>query len=638
RSTDRGRSWQWIRAGFPKTDRHSFSSPIGAVCFDPIRPNIVYAGIGRPRVDKDGCGAIYRSDDTGVTWRRIDCGKLPTNAIISDLEVQPGNSRMVLAATSQGVYRSDDSGASWSSSSEGLPHRYVEELAFAVSASNTVYVTLRCTAQDKETWNGGVYRSDNSGKTWRSAIGKGLSMKVGKGTNQQKLSSNPKEIVVDPRDANVVYVGNRDWVSAGVYKTTDGGQNWICVAYRWRDRSSIDYGWITGWGPSVECLAISPAAPDRLVFGTSGHVFMSDDGGKSWQQRYSRLLDDGRITGTGLEVTCAWDVLPDPVRPARIYFCYMDIGLLISDDNGKTFRRSRDGMKTGENCFGVMVDPQATHTIWAATGWWNHNEGDFCRSDDDGKTWRVVGSPSSGLPNARVTVMALDTKSPVDKRHLIVMSVENGLFESRDGGMSWNSINGDLAGDLVKTVSGMLLDKADPGHLLVAAGPAICETRNGGKNWQSINITTDFGSITHLTADPRNFGILYVTAREKYDQKTKRLYQGGVFRSDDGGKTWRQILQSRFASSLAVSPVDSNVLYVTTTDHPYHDKPIANGLLKSRDGGRTWKKENSGLTVLNLKSVTISPHDPSAVYLGVSGNSVYIGRDGAVRTTAQHGK
>ena len=67
RTTDRGLTWEWIRNGFPKTERYSFSAPIGAVCFDPQQPHIVYAGIGRPRWDKSGAGTIYRSDDTGVT-------------------------------------------------------------------------------------------------------------------------------------------------------------------------------------------------------------------------------------------------------------------------------------------------------------------------------------------------------------------------------------------------------------------------------------------------------------------------------------------------------------------------------------------------------------------------------------------
>ncbi|HWI58929.1 MAG TPA: hypothetical protein VNZ22_17010, partial [Bacillota bacterium] len=67
RTIDQGKSWAWIRQGFPGLERYRFSAPIGAVTFDPLRPHIVYAGMGRPRWDTSGAGAIYRSDDTGVT-------------------------------------------------------------------------------------------------------------------------------------------------------------------------------------------------------------------------------------------------------------------------------------------------------------------------------------------------------------------------------------------------------------------------------------------------------------------------------------------------------------------------------------------------------------------------------------------
>jgi hypothetical protein len=70
RSTDGGQTWQWVRQGFPPLQRYLFSSPVACVCFDPLRPNFVYACIGRPRWAKGGAGAIYRSTDTGQTWQR----------------------------------------------------------------------------------------------------------------------------------------------------------------------------------------------------------------------------------------------------------------------------------------------------------------------------------------------------------------------------------------------------------------------------------------------------------------------------------------------------------------------------------------------------------------------------------------
>jgi photosystem II stability/assembly factor-like uncharacterized protein len=634
RSTDQGRTWQWMREGFPAVQRYGFSAPIGALCFDPQQPRVVYAGVGRPRFSEGGCGAIYRSDDAGLTWREVARGQLPADAIVSDLEVKPDDSRVILAATSRGVFRSADGGRTWRLSSAGLPHLYVEELAFAPSAPHVVYLTLRTTARDAEPWNGGVYRSDDGGLTWQ-ARNAGLPTQVGKRNESPYMTSNCKEIVVDPRDADVVYVGDRAWVSAGVYKSVDGGRHWTRATVHWGQGLNMDYGWLRQWGPSVECLAICPAAPHRLAFGTSGHVFVTENAGRSWQQRYCQVLPDGRFSGNGLEVTCVNDVVPDPVRPDRLYFCYADIGLLISDDRGQTFRRSYQGMRHEGNTFTVVIDPQAPNILWAATGQWASNHGDVCRSDDGGQTWQVVGQPESGLPDGQVKHLLLDLRSPVGKRRLLATVSGYGVYESTDGGTTWRCRNGNLSPEVARNPRGLLLDPADPHHLLLAAGGSVAkgagvyETHDAGSTWQRLGAELNVGEIQSLAADPHRFRTLYLAARELYDRQVTPpvLRPGGVFKSTDGGATWQHILDYHFVLQIAVNPADPNTLYAATTDHPYHDDYRAEGVLKSRDGGLTWRKENTGLSLLNASCLRIDPRRPWLLYLGTGGNSAFLGLD-----------
>ncbi len=644
RTTDKGRTWHWMRNGFPPTQRFSYSAPIGAISFDLQNPNIVYAGIGRPRNaregrDGQGQGAIYKSTDGGISWQRIDGGQLPKDAVISDIEVKPDESNVILAATNKGLFRSDDGGKTWQPSNKGLPHEFIQEIAFALSKPNRVYLTLLTTAREGQTWNGGVYRSDDAGKTWQSCTGN-LPQRVGPELYRQ---SNYGEIIVDPENADVVYVGGRSWWNPGVYKTVDGGRNWQWVTIydgRWLN---MDYGWITFWGCHVECLAISPVEPNRLVFGTSGHLFVTDDGGKTWQQRYCVQFPDGRFHGNGLEVTCVNDIVPDPVRKERVYFCYADIGLLISDDGGKTFWRSHEGMRAGGNCFAVAVDPARPNMIWAATGQWAWNEGYICRSDDGGKTWKVVGEPATGLPSGQVRQIVLDLSSPVSKRRLLVTVNGYGFFESRDGGLSWRIINGNLPTEAAKQPRGILLNLKNPNHIIVACagtpetGAGIYETKDGGKNWHRLNAEPIFANIQCLVSkflpisSPKSpvpdLKTLYVATREFYDPATKRLYLGGVFKSTDGGRTWQRILDYHFVSDIVVHPSKPNIIYAATNDHPYHDDCIAEGVLKSEDGGRTWRKVNIGLSHFNINCIAVNPHDPTTLYAGTGGNSAFVGRD-----------
>jgi hypothetical protein len=90
------------------------------------------------------------------------------------------------------------------------------------------------------------------------------------------------------------------------------------------------------------------------------------------------------------------------------------------------------------------------------------------------------------------------------------------------------------------------------------------------------------------------------------------------------------VLDFRFCSDVAVSPADPRVVYVGTMDHPYHDDCAAEGVLKSTDGGLTWRKESQGLSLLNVSCVAVDPLDPSIIYAGTGGNSVFVGADSAV--------
>lgn len=637
KSTDQGRSWRPKRQGFPPPQRYSYSAPIGAVCFDPHRPKTLYAGIGRPRWRQGGRGQIYKSDDGGETWRLVTPeGTLDSQAIVSDLEVSPDGA-FVLAATDKGLYRSEDGGATWQICRVGLPFSNVQELAIAPSNPGVVYCTVLTTARDDQAWNGGVYRSEDGGRTW-AWRSQGLATQVGKSGEPDPMTSSYKEIVVDPRNEDVVYVGDESWVSAGVYKTTDGGQSWARVTDHATEKKNMDYGWITFWGPSVTCLALCPSRPERVIFGTSGHVFLTNDAGATWQQRYCRQFPEGTFGGTGLEVTCLYDIVPDPADPHRVYFCYADIGLLISDDRGQTFRTSQRGMRDAGNCFTMAFDPADPNRLWAATGQWSWNEGFLCRSLDRGRSWTVVGQPETGLPSGQVWSIAVDPTSPAGNRTLYVTCRGYGVFKSEDDGISWHSISNGLPPTALREPCGLLMDPQNSRHLRLALGgnplqgSGLYETWDGGAFWAKKSEEAPFADLKDLAADPYHFDTLYLCQREKYDRSLDppRLFPGGVFKSTDGGVTWTQIFDDHFPNCIAVSPQDSLILYLGTTDHPYHDGCRGRGVFKSQDGGQTWQQEVQGLSSWNISCLTVDPHEPSRLYAGTGGNGVFIGTDRAV--------
>jgi len=627
KSTDGGKTWLPRRDGFPALERYAFSAPIGALTFDPAHSRVVYAGIGRPRWGNGGAGAIYRSDDAGETWRLCPRGDIPADAIVGGLLVAPDGS-FALAATDKGLFRSEDGGRTWLESDAGLTHKHCGRVAISRSAPEVCYLTIDTLARDQEPFDGGVYKSVDRGRTWVRKSS-GLADRVGPKGGPYQLCSGYREIVISPTDPNTVYVGSTAWVSSGLYKSEDGGERWSATGPV-SDQPGIDYGWICQWGATVECLAISTQRPDTLVIGTSGHAFVTRDGAKTWHQAYCTEYKDGRFAGNGLEVTCLNSITFDPRRKERVYCGYFDIGLLISDDLGKTFRRSAQGMKNAGNTFTVLADPAVPGKLWAGTGEWGANVGDVCRSVDDGRTWTVVGKPETGLPNGQTRTLLLDPASPPSARRLYVTVNGHGVYMSEDGGTSWRAANEGLPEKARGGIAGLVMSPGTAGGKPVLRcllsgktedGSGIYESPDGGASWRKVSTQGIFGDCKQLVADPKSFDTLYVCLRET--QSTP----GGLWRSADGGRTFVQLYDYHFAQCMAVNPRSSSILYLGLTDHPYHDGNVTPGLLVSRDGGKTWQPENTGLTSSHISSITVDPHDPGLIVVGTGGNGMFVGRD-----------
>ena len=634
RSRDGGETWQWLREGFPPVERYSFSAPIGALAVDPQNPLVLYAGIGRPRWGKSGTGTVYRTDDGGDHWHVANPGGrgMDRGAIVRDLLVHPGVGGRVYAATDRGLYRSDDSGASWRRLDHGLPHASIGRVALCRSHPDVMYLTL-ISPPGHSPWQGGVYRSDDGGESWSPRL-TGLAQRVGGPGAPDGMTSNVDRLVVSPDNPDIAYAGDASWVSAGVERTTDGGQSWQKVTDQ--PRAASWYGWIMMWGPSVTGLAMDPRRPDTLYFSTSGQIYRTADAGGHWEVAYTRSAAkpagspesrSGWWQSTGLEVTCLHDVVVHPRDPRRLYLCYFDIGLLQSFDGGQTFARTVEGMHYQGNTFTVAFDPADSNIVYACTGEWGSSHGDVCRSADGGFTWKVVGSPQTGLPDGQTHHILIDPESPAAARRIYVTVDGAGLFCSEDGGATWAARGNGLPR---RELCGLALRPGNPKaiDLLVAGGgsetAAIYRSEDRGVNWRRVGDgipSSEARSFVVCPSDPQRF---YVAARES-SASGGRFFQGGVYASRDGGITWARVLDDRFIEALAVNPADADQIFAGGTDHPYHDECLGRGVLESRDGGHNWESLNTpALTCRCISCLALDPRDPLRLYAGTGGNGVFV--------------
>lgn len=622
RSRDRGRRWQWLREGFPAINEHGWSAPISAISFVPGKPQVVYAAIGDPRGDKHFRSEIYRSLDGGDSWSQIvPAGQLPEKCNITALQIDPRNDQRLLIASSRGVFISADGGASWQESNDGLPaHRRARRMVMAPSNPDVIYLSMRA-GSGETPWQGGVYRSDDGGRSWQARSAGLPDRAAPKASDTVMLTCNVDRLQVDPRDADKVWAGGYAWVNATVYLSRDGGRNWQAVLRNTRDENSnYQPGWINFWGPSVTCLTLSPVKPDRLYFGTSGHVICTDDDGGSWEQRYCRQFDDGRIAGTGLEVTCLHNVMPHPRIADKVFFGYFDIGLLWTEDGGQSFRRSLKGIPGSHqnSCFAMVFDCRDDARAWGVFGsWGGRGSGIMAETRDGGQSWTPLNRENSGLGDDKpgnLTALPGADGGTV----LYLTQASKGLLCSTDGGQSWQPRNAGLP------ETGIRLFAAHP----TTAGKMICIFSAGKDREPAAYLSLDSGQSWAKAGDMpcsdlkrivvASDGVIYVVAR------VSRNHQGGLYASRDDGKTWQKLFANKFAQGLAVDPRNPRRLVIGLVDHPYHDQSTGDGVYLSNDGGGTWQcLNNEKLHNLSAGSIAFDPQRPNKLWVGTGGNGLF---------------
>lgn len=168
--------------------------------------------------------------------------------------------------------------------------------------------------------------------------------------------------------------------------------------------------------------------------------------------------------------------------------------------------------------------------------------------------------------------------------------------------------------------SGRILDFAvnpnNRGHYFVAtAGGGVWKTTNSGTSWTPVFDGEGSYSIGAVALDPKNPSVVWVGTGENNSQRSVG-YGDGVYRSDDGGKNWKNmgLKKSEHVGKILIDPKDSNIVYVAAQG-PLWGPGGDRGLFKTIDGGKTWKNilsvsENTGVT-----DVVMDPSDPNVLYV-----------------------
>jgi hypothetical protein len=203
-------------------------------------------------------------------------------------------------------------------------------------------------------------------------------------------------------------------------------------------------------------------------------------------------------------------------------------------------------------------------------------------------------------------------------------------MKSVDGGRRWLPANDGLTNAVIKSIA---IDAREPATLAVAAQEqflgsrgAVFRTRDGGKSWKQIGGDTLKQRVFSVAFDPSRAGVMYAGTEG-----------GHVYRSLDAGDNWTAIdagglPQDRGGVTEIQQTMHPQPVYVVAPDPKNKDVLYAAtdvGVYRTRDGGATWTAVNNGLIDRRVRAFGVDPKDPQTVYAG-TGDMADLGRSGGV--------
>jgi photosystem II stability/assembly factor-like uncharacterized protein len=217
-----------------------------------------------------------------------------------------------------------------------------------------------------------------------------------------------------------------------------------------------------------------------------------------------------------------------------------------------------------------------------------------------------------------------------DSRTIYVGTATGGIWKSTDGGVTWKPVFDDQN---TSSIGDITIDPSNPEIVWAGTGEAnprnsagvgrgVFKTLDGGKNWQFLGLEKT-EKISRLLLNPKNPDVAYVAAMgTTWGENPER----GVFKTEDGGKTWKKVLyvdEKTGAADLAMDPDNPNRLLAAMWEHRrwpwfFNSGGPGSGLYLSTDGGETWKKltAETGLPEGDLGRIGIvfSQSHPNIVY------------------------
>ncbi|HWO02777.1 MAG TPA: YCF48-related protein [Blastocatellia bacterium] len=655
RSTDGARTWQRLKPGINKR-----GISVDSIVIDPRNPRVVYVGVWP--VGRDQEGGVFKTEDGGDHWKVLEgTSKLS----IRSLTMAPSDSGFLIAGSANddpnlnGVFRSTDAGGSWQRISPigDKEIRNIESAAIDPRNTNVVYIgtwhlpwkTTDGGASWKQTGYkavgmlddsdifgicvdpgnpnqvyvnacSGIYRSNSGGEKWVKIPGIPFSAR------------RTYTLLPHPSEPNTIFAGT----SEGLWRSKDGGKRWMLLT----SKSMV-----------IRSIVVTPDKPKRVLIATDDFGIRISD----------NLGDDFIESNTGFIHRHILAIQADFSERGRILASVFHDGsggsVFVSSDGGESWQPSSQGM-SGRDVFAFYQLPDQSNVIYAGT-----NSGVF-RSNDRGASWSYTGAEpvrkeapakkppapkrrrASGtqpvdryqtVPASKQKVQKKKpaakkpSKPPIKKeplaanfveltrqvdditgfvdaegRHGLLAATMDGLYRTFDETRGWErvSIDGYEPNGRVFSVS---THKDTPLRIFVGTKLGLYTSNDGGQTWEHAERLPNDMYVKAIARDPRDAGLVVLGTNQF------------IYRSTNGGRTWVRRgggLPSGDFTSVVINPTNPDEVMAADYSH--------GGVYRSTDKGYMWERIDAELPTNRVWTLMFDPFDPNRMYAGSFSSGVYV--------------
>lgn len=523
--------------------------------------------------------------------------RLPGQGRVNAIAVDPvDENTWYVGAPAGGIWKSTNAGQDWTPLSDNLPQIGVSGIAIDPNNTDIIYIS---TGDDDagDTVSAGVFKSTDGGLTWNPTA-----------LNPTTTPSSMNEILMDPNNSSTLWVATNN----GVYKTENGGDNYILALP----------------GQNVKDIKIRPDNSNTIYAVTNDRFYRSTDAGVSFT-----LITAGLPTSSG-RLTMA----VTPANPNYIYIVsantrsndYSFQGIYRSTNGGTSFTRranNRDILESSQAWFDLAIEANPENAEQIFVGCLN-----IWKSDNGGGTFTQLNEWF--IKNAAYTHADIHTLKYFNGK-LYVCS-DGGIYSSENDGSSFTDHTFGLAisqfyritvgkNDASRIIGGL---QDNGGHSLKdgqwrnwhggdGMDNVMSQTNNsliygfiqyGG----SLNISSNGGeSLLARIEEPNSLRGNWITPLAMDKNGTVYAAYNALFRLD--GLNWVKVSDNFFANvdDLEIDPIDPSIIYVA----------INRALLKSTDSGETFTAMYTFPS--NITEVEVNNNDNAIVYATTASGGSY---------------